>query len=174
MDDREWALFAVEFEATFRGDFAEDREAALRVHAGDVPFDIAREAIAVLVRGGQVHMPAPAEFLAALAEVRRARRREQRALEAGPVAAVGTVWKTHEEYDAPRHESLRSDCTGTFKVIEDNGRTPATLECDKCGALLTVRLQPREGPVRKRKRGRREKEPVTEQPETDKSEEWGF
>lgn len=162
MDDREWALFAVEFEATFRGDFAEDREAALRVHVGDAPFEVARGAVAVLVRGGHVHMPAPAEVLAALAEVRRELRREQRALEAGPVAEVGAAWKTHAETEAHYHESNRTDCPGVYRVVEDDGHRPATLECSGCGKFITARLQPREQrQSTKRRRGKRDKAPTT-------------
>lgn len=70
MTEGEWALFTAEVEATFRGDLAEDREAALREHFLLVPFDTARECVGYLVRTArQVWVPTPAELVNALESV---------------------------------------------------------------------------------------------------------
>lgn len=63
MTDRDWQAFTAELEATFRGDLAPDREAALKVHCGDWPLETARQAIAVMVGQGRVHMPTPGEMV---------------------------------------------------------------------------------------------------------------
>jgi hypothetical protein len=65
----EWALFAAEVEATFRGGLGDDREAALREHLGRVPFELARGAVARLVLDGQVFVPTAAELVGALRHV---------------------------------------------------------------------------------------------------------
>lgn len=66
MTEREWAMFTAEVEATFRGDLAEDREAALLEYFGPVEYEWGKAALRRLVMNGQVWMPTPAELIAAL------------------------------------------------------------------------------------------------------------
>lgn len=81
MTDREWALFAAEVEASFRGDLAEDRESALKTHFASVPYDAARAAVRWLVLHDTSWMPTAAELVNALR--RAAGDREARAWLAG-------------------------------------------------------------------------------------------
>jgi hypothetical protein len=69
MTDGEWGLFVTQLEATFRGELGDDREAALRVHFGRVPFEWAGCAFGDLVERGQVFMPVSSELVAALRRV---------------------------------------------------------------------------------------------------------
>lgn len=69
MTPQEWAEFAAELEATFRGGLEKDRERACREHFGKVPFEEARAVIARLVRDGQVFVPTPAELVGKLRSI---------------------------------------------------------------------------------------------------------
>lgn len=129
MDDREWALWSAEFEASFRGDFAEDRELAMREHVGDASLDEGREAIRALVGSGYVMVPAPAEVLGALRDVRAAARR---ALPRAATVKVGEGWKPHADVHGG------AGCAGLLVVTFNDGRAPALVECDRCGAEFGV------------------------------------
>lgn len=45
---------------------------------------------------------------------------------------------SHRAYDAPAEPAFRSGCDGTFRVSEDDGKSPAWVECDGCGTVITV------------------------------------
>jgi hypothetical protein len=62
----EVALFMAELEGAFRGDLAEDREAAIRDQFGRVPFVEARAVIRSLVDQGHVWVPTPGELMTGL------------------------------------------------------------------------------------------------------------
>jgi hypothetical protein len=48
-------------------------------------------------------------------------------------------WRmAHSLYDERYSPAFRSGCSGTFRVIEDDGRTPAWVECDRCSVVVTV------------------------------------
>lgn len=89
MTEREWAAFAAELEATFRGDLAEDRESAVKTHLAGVPFEAARGAIRRLVLDGQSWLPTPAEVLGAL----------RRSAGERPVRAWLAGYATAEDYE---------------------------------------------------------------------------
>jgi hypothetical protein len=113
MTEQEWALFAVEVEATFRGDLAEDREAALRTHFGRVTFEDGRAAVAALVERGQVFMPTPAELLQGLHAISsgewdyRRRRAGHSVVDQQALDHVALCRATGQEPDADVLEQLR-------------------------------------------------------------------
>ena len=147
MNDHEWRAFAAEVEASFRGDLAEDREMALRVHIGEEAFEQAREALHRIVRSGETFMPAPADFLAELAAM-RSERRYLRLIQGGKDAMKpGQPLGTHQalidrqaEGD-PRpgwDEVYGRPCSGVLVVIQDDGQRPVVAECDACEATVSV------------------------------------
>ena len=106
MTQREWALFVAELESTFRGDLAEDREAALQTHLAHFPYDACRGAVRRLVVTGQSWQPTAAELVAALR--REVGERNVRAWLAGcatPEEYEGRVLRA--ALDAPKLRELR-------------------------------------------------------------------
>lgn len=61
---------------------------------------------------------------------------------------TGEEWSvTHALHDMRRPESFQSGCEGTFRIVENDGRRPATARCDGCGEELGVRQSTLAGPV---------------------------
>lgn len=82
MNDREWALVALELDHTFRGDFgakAEDddsgkvQEAAYRDRFGGMDYATVRAALSLLVDEGQVWLPMPGELMKAVRRIEQRR-----------------------------------------------------------------------------------------------------
>ena len=44
----------------------------------------------------------------------------------------------HATYDDAYPKQPRSGCAGTFRVTDDDGKTPVWLECDGCRMVVTV------------------------------------
>lgn len=141
MDDREWAAFAAYFEASFRGDLAEDRELALRMHVGEHSLADCRAAVAALVRDGHAMVPAPAEVLDALRSIQRDRARtaRARAIEEATGMTVGEKWRRHQELidRGPAHQR-KNRCGGWYEVESDDGRRPMIVTCSECGDTVGV------------------------------------
>jgi hypothetical protein len=63
----------------------------------------------------------------------------------------GDDWTmAHATRDESLPPAIRSRCSGTFRVTENDGKRPAVLECDGCGDVVTVRQGTlrREAPAR--------------------------
>jgi hypothetical protein len=45
---------------------------------------------------------------------------------------------THEALDARYRPTLRTDCKGTYRIEENDGKRPAVARCDECHELLGV------------------------------------
>ncbi len=50
-----------------------------------------------------------------------------------------TAWAlSHRAFDMGRSHGLRSTCSGTYRLVDEERKGPALAECDGCGELVGV------------------------------------